>query len=219
MDKSGTRHWLDRYGNGYHAWIRDENGFSRPCGLCELKFDSDGRHFGGRADVNALLTLGVSTRLSGEALQHHILLAFTLLRLRHCLLMATAELRTLEVEPWFLVGIPPTAEAAIRDAGTAVRFLDPAVDGVTDEVDFYTHAQNVARIIKPSETLGRVFVLPQRAEGSARQTVHFLFVMAHEIVDGLSSMNWMTDFTRLVNTPAAQLRAGIEAAISPDAIR
>ncbi|KAI0414042.1 hypothetical protein F5X98DRAFT_261925 [Xylaria grammica] len=219
MDKSGTRHWLDRYGNGYHAWIRDENGFSRPCGLCELKFDSDGRHFGGRADVNALLTLGVSTRLSGEALQHHILLAFTLLRLRHCLLMATAELRTLEVEPWFLVGIPPTAEAAIQDAGAAVRFLDPAVDGVSDEVDFYAHAQNVARIIKPSETLGRVFVLPRREEGSARQTVHFLFVMAHEIVDGLSSMNWMTDFIRLVNTPAAQLRAGIEAAISPHAIR
>ncbi|TGJ84230.1 hypothetical protein E0Z10_g4520 [Xylaria hypoxylon] len=219
MNKSGTRHWLDRYGKGYHAWIREENGFSRPCGLCELRFDSDGRHFEGRADVNALLTLGLSTRLSGEELQHHIVLAFTLLRLRHCLMAATTELRTLEVEPWFLVGIPGTVEAAIRDASSALRFLDSAVDGVSDEVDFYTHAQNVARIVKPSEALGRVFVLPRRAEGSARQTLHFLFVFAHEIVDGLSCMNWMADFTRIVNIPTKQIRESIETAILPDSIR
>ncbi len=219
MDKSGTRHWLDRYGTGYHAWIRDGNGFSRPCGLCELRFDLDGRYFGGRADVNTLLTLGVSTRLSGEELRHHVVLAFTLLRLRHCLLAARAELRTLEVEPWFLVGIPRTPETAIRDAGSALRFLDPAVDGVSDMADFYVHAQNVARIVKPSEALALVFVLPRKAAGSARQTLHFLFVMAHEIVDGLSCTSWMADFTRIVNMPTEQLRRGIETAISPDSIR
>ncbi|KAI0539396.1 hypothetical protein GGR58DRAFT_238552 [Xylaria digitata] len=220
MDESGTRHWLDRYGKGYHAWIREGNAFSRPCGLCELRFDTDGRHFGGRADVNGLLTLGVSTRLSSEELQHHIVLAFTLLRLRHCLLTATAEPRTLEVEPWFSVGIPGTADAAIRDAGSALRFLDPAVDGVSDEVDFYTHAQNVARIVKPSEFLARGFILSRKAEGSStRQTLHFLFVFAHEIVDGLSCMNWMVDFIRIMNMPTKHLRESIETAILPDSIR
>ncbi|KAI8955827.1 hypothetical protein F4801DRAFT_586515 [Xylaria longipes] len=219
MHKLGQSHWLDRYGKGYHAWARNENGFSRPCGLVELRFDSDGRYFGGRADINALLTAGVSTRLSSKELQRHILLAFSLLRLRHCLLAARAELRTLEVEPWFSVGIPATADAAIQDAGSALRFVDSAVDGVSDVADFYVHAQNVARIVKPSEALARVFVLPMEAEGNARRKIHFIFVMAHEIVDGLSCMNWMADFIRIVNMPTKQIRQGIETAILPDSIR
>ncbi|KAI0438700.1 hypothetical protein F4803DRAFT_82998 [Xylaria telfairii] len=219
MDKPGRSHWLDRYGKGYHAWKIDENGFSRPCGLVELRFDSDGRYFGGRADINALLTAGVSTRLSGKALQYHILLAFTLLRLRHCLLGAKAELQTLEVEPWFSVGIPATAEAAIQDADSALRFLDSAIDGVSDVADFYIHAQNVARIVKPSEALARVFVLPMQAEANGRRKMQFIFVMAHEIVDGLSCMNWMADFIRIVNMPTSQIRQEIETAILPDSIR
>ncbi|KAI0485743.1 hypothetical protein F4859DRAFT_394148 [Xylaria cf. heliscus] len=218
MDTPGRSHWLDRYGKGYHAWIRDENGFSRPCGLVELRFDSDGRYFGGRADVHAHLTAGVSTRLSDKELQQHILLAFTLLRLRHYLLGAKAELRTLEVEPWFSVGIPATADAAIRDACSALRFIDSAVDGVSDAADFHVHAQNVARIVKPSEALARVFVLPKKAEGNAPRKIHFIFVMAHEIVDGLSCMSWMADFIRLVNMPTKQIRQRIETAILPDSI-
>ncbi|KAI1195284.1 hypothetical protein F5X97DRAFT_335427 [Nemania serpens] len=221
MDKSGgPRHWLDRYGKGYHAWIRDEAGFSRPCGLLELRFDADGRYFGGRADVSSLLTAGISTRLSDEGLRHHVLLAFTLLRLRHCLLGARAELRTLEVEPWFSVRVPATADAAIRDAGRALRFLDTAADGVSDVADFFVHAQNVARIVRPSEALARVFAFPvEEAEGGgARRRMRFLFVMAHEIVDGLSCMNWLSDFAGILNLSARRIRGEIEAAISPDAI-
>ncbi|KAI0517275.1 hypothetical protein F5B22DRAFT_115821 [Xylaria bambusicola] len=218
MDKSSTRHWLDRYGKGYHAWVRKGDEFIRPCGLCEFKFDCDGRYFGGRADVNGLLKLNVSTRLSGEQLRHHVVLAFTLLRLRHCLLAARTELRTLEVEPWFLVGIPRTSDAAIRDAGSALQFLDPAVDGVSDMDDFYVHAQNVARIVKPSEAMARVFVLPRKGEGNI-QALQFLFVMAHQITDGLSSMNWMADFVRILNMPTEELRREIEMAISPESIR
>ncbi|KAI1311706.1 hypothetical protein F5Y03DRAFT_286624 [Xylaria venustula] len=219
MDKSGTRHWLDRYGTGYHAWNRDGDGFSRPCGLCEFKFDCDGRYFEGRADVNSLLTIGISTRISDRELQHHILLAFTLLRLRHCLLTARTELRTNEVEPWFLVGIPRSPEAAIQEAGSGLRFIDAVIDGVSDIHDFYTHAQNGKRVINPSEGLARVFVVTKKTEGSTRQTVHFLFVMAHQIVDGLTSRNWMADFVRIINTPTKQLRQGIKAAISPESIR
>ncbi|TRX97290.1 hypothetical protein FHL15_001568 [Xylaria flabelliformis] len=219
MDEPRRSHWLDRYGKGYHAWIPDQNGFSRPCGLVELRFDADGRYFGGRADVNALLTAGVSTKLIGKEFQRHILLAFTLLRLRHCLLGAKAELRTLEVEPWFSVGIPATANAAIQDADSALRFLDSAVDGVSDVVDFYVHTQNVARVFKPSEALARVFVFPIEGEGNARQKIHFIFTMAHQIVDGLSCMNWMADFIRIINMPMKKIREGIEMAILPDSIR
>ncbi|KAI0547399.1 hypothetical protein F4679DRAFT_597633 [Xylaria curta] len=219
MDEPRRSHWLDRYGKGYHAWVPDQNGFSRPCGLVELRFDADGRYFGGRADVNALLTAGVSTQLAGKEFQCHILLAFTLLRLRHCLLGAKAELRTLEVEPWFSVGIPATADAAIQDADTALRFLDPAVDGVSDVVDFYVHTQNGTRVFKPSEALARVFVFPIEGEGNARRKIHFIFTMAHQIVDGLSCMNWMADFIRIINMPMKKIREGIETAILPDSIR
>ncbi|KAI0102413.1 hypothetical protein GGR51DRAFT_527283 [Nemania sp. FL0031] len=219
-EASSARHWLDRYGKGYHAWARDSNGFSRPCGLVELRFDSDGRYFGGRADVNALLTTTVSTRLSGEALRQHLLLAFALLRLRHCLLGAKAELRTLEVEPWFSVGVPASADAAVRDASLALRFLDKEVDGVEDAADFYIHAQNVARIVMPGEVLARAFVFPiEEEEVKGRRKLQFLFVMAHEIVDGLSSMNWMADFTRIMNLPTKQIRRDIETAILPESIR
>ncbi|KAI1745630.1 hypothetical protein F4680DRAFT_109356 [Xylaria scruposa] len=219
MDEPRRLHWLDRYGKGYHAWIPDRNGFSRPCGLVELRFDADGRYFGGRADVNALLTAGVSTQLSGKELQRHILLAFTLLRLRHCLLGAKAELRTLEVEPWFSVGVPATADAAIQDADSALRFLDPAVDGVSDVVDFYVHTQNGTRVFKPSEALARVFVFPIEGEGNTRRKIHFIFTMAHQIVDGLSCMNWMADFIRIINMPMKKIREGIETAILPESIR
>ena len=218
MDKSGTRHWLDRYGKGYHAWVREGDNFIRPCGVCEFKFDYDGRFFEGRADVNGLLKLNVSTRLSGEELRRHVVLAFTLLRLRHCLLAARVELRTREVEPWFLVGIPRTLEAAVRDANAALQFLDSTVHGVSDMDDFYVHAQNVARIVKPSEAMARVFVLSRRAEGS-RQALRFLFVMAHQITDGLSCMNWMGDFIRILNMPTEQLRQEIGMAILPESIR
>ncbi|KAI1115483.1 hypothetical protein F5Y14DRAFT_410679 [Nemania sp. NC0429] len=232
-----ARHWLDRYGKGYHAWIRDEDGdgdkneavFSRPCGLVELRFDTDGRYFGGRADVSSLLTAGVSTRLSDEGLRRHVQLAFALLRLKHCLLGATAELRSPgAVEPWFSVRVPATADAAIRDAGRALRFLD--ADAVEDAEDFYLHAQNAARVVRPSEALARLFVFPfeeggggQGSEGSAprrrRLRLRFLFVMAHEIVDGMSSMSHMFDFTRILNTSPGKIREAIDAAISPEAIR
>ncbi|KAI1368885.1 hypothetical protein F5Y08DRAFT_325629 [Xylaria arbuscula] len=219
MDKSGTQHWLDRYGKGCHAWAREGDEFIRPCGLCEFKFDYDGRYFGGRADVNGLLKLRVATRLSGTELRRHVVLAFTLLRLRHCLLAARAELRTREVEPWFLVNVPRTAEAAVRDAAKVMQFLDEHVDGVSDMNDFYVHAQNVARIVKPSEALARVFVLSRKGKGNNKQALQFLFVMAHQITDGLSCNNWMGDFIRILNMPTEQLRREIETAISPESIQ
>lgn len=191
----------------------------RPCGLIEFRFDTDGRYLGGRADISALLTVDVSTRLPGEKLRNHILLAFTLLRLRHCLLGARAGFRTLEVEPWFTVAIPSTADAAIRDASPSLRFLDATVDGVSDVLDFYNHAQNAARLIKPSESLARLLVMPMEGGGGAqREKMRFLFIMAHQVVDGLSCMNWLVDFVRIVNMPTRQICEGIETAIAPDSI-
>ncbi|KAI8634353.1 hypothetical protein F5Y19DRAFT_413159 [Xylariaceae sp. FL1651] len=218
MAEVGAGHWLDRYGKGYHAWVRDENGFSRPCGLVEARFDTDGRYFEGRADVNPLMTLGLSTRLSSKDLQRHILLAFTLLRLQHCLLGAKAELRTNGVEPWFSVGIPATADDAIHNAASALHFMDLAKNDVLDVDDFHIHAQNVARIVNPRKSLARAFVLPIESKSGTQRMLRILFVIAHQIVDGLSCMNWMAQFIHIVNLPTEKIYQRIQEAIRPNSI-
>ena len=68
IDKKKEMNWLSRYANEYHAWrnISLSGGklaFSRPLGLVELSFDADGTLFGGRADMNTLLTLEFSHTL------------------------------------------------------------------------------------------------------------------------------------------------------------
>src|SRR5689334_1787623 len=85
-------HWLARYSNGYHAWKKDtidgQDLYRRPIGLIETSFDIDGTAFGGRADMNALLTLEIRHKLSKDDMRHRILLAWTNLRLQHTMLMS-----------------------------------------------------------------------------------------------------------------------------------
>ncbi|KAI1817642.1 hypothetical protein GGS20DRAFT_574763 [Poronia punctata] len=215
------QHWLDRYGKGYHAWRRDGKGerWSRPCGLYEAKFDADGQYGCGRADISELLTIGLTTRLSGPALRHHVLLAFTLLRLQHSLLRGRAEQRALG--PWFSVDVPATADSAIRDAATAMSFPDFLGGEELDLRDLLTHSLNVRRILNPSEALARVFVLPverEEKEGSTRKTLRVMFVLAHEIVDGLSVVRWLWHFVTLLNMSTAQIRREIEKSVRPESV-
>ncbi|KAI0395658.1 hypothetical protein F5Y17DRAFT_182575 [Xylariaceae sp. FL0594] len=215
-----AEHWLDRYGKGYHAWRKDEDGkgWSRPCGLVEARFDTDGRYFGGRADISEILTVDLSTRLPPADLRQHVLLAFTLLRLQHSLIRGRAELRTHGVVPWFRVDIPETAEHAVRDAAKALQFVT-SDDGQLDPRDLITHSLNVSRVIKPSEALARAFALPLESRGPMRWRLRVLFVFAHQIVDGLSVVRWLTHFVHILNTPSTDLiRADIEKAVAPDAI-
>ncbi|KAI1269827.1 hypothetical protein F5Y18DRAFT_111375 [Xylariaceae sp. FL1019] len=218
MDQLNNWHWLDRYGKGYHAWVRETDGFARPLGLVEARFDTDGRYFEGRADVNPILTLGLSTHLSDRKLQEHILLAYTLLRLRHCLTRAKAELRTLGIEPWFTVRTLVSAKDAIEDAASALQFL-PANSQIHIE-EFHSHAQNVARLVDPTQSLSRAIVFPIESKGGTRRTLNILFAIAHQVVDGLSCMSWMFDFVRIMNLPTAQIQQGIESAVSStDSVR
>ncbi|KAI0154387.1 hypothetical protein GGR57DRAFT_492138 [Xylariaceae sp. FL1272] len=218
MNGINNWHWLDRYGKGYHAWVRETDGFARPCGLVEARFDTDGRYFDGRADVNPILTLGLSTHLSDRKLQEHILLAYALLRLRHCMTRAKAELRTFGIEPWFTVRSLVSAKDAIEDAASALQFL--AADNHIDIEEFHNHAQNVARLVDPTRSLSRAIVFPIESKGGTRRTLNMFFAFAHQIVDGLSCMSWMFDFVRIMNLPTAKIQQGIESAVcSTDSVR
>ncbi|KAI1323764.1 hypothetical protein F5Y16DRAFT_330852 [Xylariaceae sp. FL0255] len=220
MVDAGFPHWLSRYGTGYHAWRREAGGFARPLGVVEARFDTDGRYFGGRADINPGLTLGLATKLSDQDLQRHILLAYTLLGLNHCLLRAKAELRTYGIEPWFVVKTLATPSDAIEDAASNLHFIDAAVEGPIDAYDFNLHAQNVARVVDPNKALTRGFVLPIESTSDTRRTLRMQLVMAHQIADGLTSMNWIADFIRIMNLPTVEISRRITAAVgSPEAVR
>ncbi|KAI0480042.1 hypothetical protein GGR56DRAFT_251254 [Xylariaceae sp. FL0804] len=224
-------HWLDRYGRGYHAWTREPaGGFARRCGLVEGRFDADGRHFEGRADMSALLTARLSTGpgpgLSEDDLQRHVLLAFALLRLRHPLLRARAEVRRrsrtagLEEEPWFTVAVPASVAAEIEEAASALTRVEGREHyGQADVDDFFVHSKNTARVVDPGHALARVFVLPGESPGEGVRRLHFIFVLAHQITDGLSIRSWMGSFVKLLNVSPGQLEGQIEAAASPEAIR
>ncbi|KAI1343765.1 hypothetical protein F5Y15DRAFT_177704 [Xylariaceae sp. FL0016] len=229
MVEPSTGHWLDRYRTGYHAWSPDKDGFSRRCGLVEAGFDTDGRYFEGRADINTRLVVGITTRLQAKQLGHHILLAFTLLRQRHPLLAAKARLDADDVEPYFSVAVPPTPDVAIEDAATALEFVEDADGKGVDMDHFYLHAQNAKRVVDPSHALARLFILPsarshKQAMGGDgtlrrhRKEISMLFVMAHQIADGLSCQNFIYSFVERLNTPTRQLEEQIKSAIVPAAI-
>jgi hypothetical protein len=101
-----------------------------------------------------------------------------------------------------------------------LQFLDSVLEGESLDVnDFHLHAQNVARVVNPSESLARAFVLPIESKSSTRRTLRIFFVIAHEITDGLTCVNWMAQFIRIVNMPPKQIMQGIETAILPDSVR
>ncbi|KAI0025185.1 hypothetical protein F4780DRAFT_792770 [Xylariomycetidae sp. FL0641] len=238
---SSTGHWLDRYGTGFHAWRASAAApgtFTRPCGLVEAGFDADGRYFEGRADISGLLSAHVSAPPS----RARMLLAFALLRLRHPLLLARAELRGDPPdlrEPWFAVAVPPSPDAAVRDAADLLTTVGGGGGGRGgggdqeeaaahfDADDFYAHAQNAARVFDPARALARAYVLPPCApargaedgEDEQPQQLRVLFVLAHQIADGLSARAWTDDFVQLLNHPPSSLRRRIAAACGAGRIR
>ncbi|CAJ2511939.1 Uu.00g075640.m01.CDS01 [Anthostomella pinea] len=219
MPEQGRSHWLDRYGAGYHSWAETDEGFSRRCGLVEAGFDSDGRYYEGRADMSALLSLGVLTQLPRERLHRHVLLAFTLLRLHHPLLRAKAELCSLGVEPYFSVTVLATAKDAFNEAASALTFMEEDGHHEIDMDDFYMHAQNTARVIIEDHAMARAFVLPEESSHGNRRLLRVLFVMAHQIADGLSCRNWMSSLVKILNIPSKQIEDQISIAISPEITR
>lgn len=213
--------WLRRYATGYHQWREglDQDGtvFYRPLGIVESAFDADGTQHEGRADVNMALNLEIKTTMSEASLRRHILLAWTCLRLRHGLMCATAtdskkfmDAETGQKSSRFLVvRVPIEQDEATNSSEDLVTWLGdtyPHVDG--DE--FFFHAQNTARIFDPSQSLVRLFVLPLERTVTGLYSMRFLFVIAHQITDGLTCGAWALDFVRLLNKASKELEESIK---------
>ncbi|KAL7007665.1 hypothetical protein EMMF5_002741 [Cystobasidiomycetes sp. EMM_F5] len=224
-------HWTDRYATGYHAWrVRESDNaatpacFYRPQGMVEQGFHSDGAYYEGRADINVLLEVDISSRLTKEQLRKRILLCWTILRLNHVLLLAKSDSRQ---DGWmqpgdpaggyFIVETPQSVDAAIRDAKTHLVYASDDYEGI-DTMDLFRHTQNCARIIDPRITCSKLFVVMRRENTSSSTRVSFLMVIAHECSDGLAATSWLIDFLKLLNSSSAELKDGVNSACTSQAI-
>ena len=121
MTQQEPEHWLARYANNYHTWssVTTPNGqkaFQRPMGLVEYSFDTDGTEYGGRADLNTLLTLELSHDLpSKEDIRRRITLAWASLRLQHPMIMSrSVEDAQTGSKRRFIIDVPGSREEAVN---------------------------------------------------------------------------------------------------------
>lgn len=190
--------WLRQYGNtAEYQWHRATLGsrsvFRRPLGLVESAFDADGRYYEGRADLNGLLEVEIKSTLDLGAFRDRIVLAWT--RSRHQQLLLQARCvhdETLggqdAIAPsglHFVVDVVDRVEDAVANAVEHCVFLDGHAG--SESRDFSIHSQNVGRVIDPGRALAKLFVFTPQDVAHGRATLRFLFVMAHQISDGLSS--------------------------------
>lgn len=163
-----------------------------------------------------LVAFEIKTTMSKEALRRHILLAWANLRLRHTLLMAAAvsaqkymdESITREHHRFFVIQRPRGHEDVVSSAQDHLVFLEDHYREV-DHAELYHHAQNTARAFDAEKTLARLLVLPLERAGTDTYTVRFLFLMSHEISDGLTGSAWTVDFTRLLNQSPRALQDAV----------
>ncbi|KAF2253558.1 hypothetical protein BU26DRAFT_515893 [Trematosphaeria pertusa] len=211
-------HWLSRYASNYHAWRTEQplrggkKVFTRPLGLVEYSFDTDGSDYGGRADMNALFTLEIAHCLpSNEAFRRRIALAWASLRLQHVMLMSRVREDEKSGTKRFVVDVPRSAEEAVEQAMRGIVWVEDFVDGEVDGVELHRHCLNVGRVIEPETCLSKLHVLPLvELPGGRTFELRFLIVMAHQISDGLAAYNWFSHFVRILNMSAREIEREIE---------
>ncbi|KAK3071461.1 hypothetical protein LTR53_008578 [Teratosphaeriaceae sp. CCFEE 6253] len=223
--------WLRRYASSEYEWrttsVGGQTRLYRPIGLVESCFDSDGRYWGGRADINLSMETEISTSLDGAALRERILLAWTCLRCQHWLLQAKALRAEITMagardhgdDIFFAIDLPSSPDDAIDASTEHLVHLADHFDSVDPEA-FWLHCQNAARIPDPTKALARMFVFPveQRANSKGTSTLRFLTVGAHHIWDGLATYVWMRDFVHLLNKTPQQLRERLHSLLDPESL-
>lgn len=214
--------WLSRYSQDFHAWRLDTlNGkpvFRRPLGLTETSFDIDGTEFGGRADMNALFTLEISSKLSPSELRELIILAWADLRLQHVMLMSRTVQDEGKKTKDFVVDVNRGNEEVLQSARESMVWVEDFYSEV-DSALLYRHCLNVNRIVNPEKCMSRMHVLPLVPLGDNRFKLEFLVIMAHQTSDGLSAHNWFSHFLHILNTPISIVRDSIKASSAAEIMR
>ncbi len=216
-------HWLDKYATNYHEWKPSTTSsgtqrFQRPLGLVETSFDLDGRFYGGRADMNAMLVLKIRHELSKEALRHRFALAWTSLQLQHTQLMSRAENDQETGERCFVVDVPNNPDDLVQAAEKSIIWVEDFYDHVS-RTEMLFHGMNASRIIQPDKFMSKVYVLPVKSLPNDTFELPLYIHIAHQICDGLSSWNWFKDFLYILNLPLQEIEASIKKHCTADSIR
>ncbi|KAL1590651.1 hypothetical protein WHR41_00794 [Cladosporium halotolerans] len=230
MPTSPTPPWREQYGNAEaYAWKTATDGgntkFYRPLGLVEYAFDSDGRYYEGRADLNVQLDLVAKSNISTQDLRHRILLAWTLFQFEHPLAQSKAVERrsymsgsAVTTQPIYsVVDVPKDENAAIAAAKDSLVFLGDHFTEV-DPYEFWVHAQNTARVIDPSQCLSKCFVFPLNTNPDGTLNLRFLLILGHQIADGLTNYTWMRSFVHILNKSLPDLHTALRANTTPTSL-
>ncbi len=194
-------------------------------GLAEFSFDIDGRHYEGRADLNAQLELEIKSTLSHHDLRERIMFAWACLRCQHLLLQSKAlsgqDFSNAEAasatDVYFAVDAPNSVSQAVEDAGKQLVFLSDHFQNV-DPLDFWVHCQNSGRVIDASQCLAKLFVYPPQKLKGPRSSLKLLVVGSHQIWDGLTNYVWFRNFVHLLNKSIPELRKRIRELLDPSSI-
>ncbi|EXJ67795.1 uncharacterized protein A1O5_09141 [Cladophialophora psammophila CBS 110553] len=210
--------WLESYATDRHDWQQttknDRLIFYRRIGIVESLFNTDGTDFEGRADLTMHLHVKMRTLLESEALKARILLALGVMRQKH-ILLSTRVARAVDVLPpgqypfapedGFYVFEPcKDLETMLIEARKHVVFVEDYYPEAEPD-EFFVHTLNSSRCIDEAHALSRLYVMPIKSAADGLHQVHFMFVAGHEIVDGLTSMRWMSSFIDLLNLSAERL--------------
>ncbi|KIX99847.1 uncharacterized protein Z520_04483 [Fonsecaea multimorphosa CBS 102226] len=210
--------WLESYATHRHDWQQTTQNnrvvYYRRIGIVESLFNTDGTDFEGRADLTMHLHVEMRTSLSPETLRARILRAWSVMRQKHILLSARVATAvdipqpqsSFTPEERLYVFEPSTDPGAmLLEAEKHAVFVGDFYPQGVDANEFFIHTLNSSRCIDEAQALGRLFVMPIQGDADGLLQAHLMFIAGHEIVDGLSSMRWMSSFVDLLNQSAQQL--------------
>jgi len=117
----------------------------------------------------------------------------------------------------FQIIVPKDSNDAVAKAEKDLVFIDEFYQTI-DCAELYTHAQNSARVLASEQSLAKMFVAPiEKVDG--RYKLKFVFVIAHQIADGLATYTWLRHFLTLLNLPISELKSRLSEVVKQDSIQ
>lgn len=217
-----TPDWLESYATSRHDWQETvHNGeviHFRRIGIVEGMFNTDGIDYEGRADLTFNLQVELKTSLTPAELRERFIQAWAVLRQRHILLSArVAQRKELlssvagrEADEWLYVFKPCTSQRdAYREAQKHIIMVEDHYPEAGND-EFFTHTLNSSRCLDPYVCLSRFYVMPLASQGNGVYDASFMMTAGHEIVDGLTSMRWMSSLIHILNQSPEQLSLNLK---------
>lgn len=211
--------WLDLQDAKRYQWRRYwRRTYYRPLGVVENLFDADGALYCGRADLHQNIRFEIRTKLNDQQLRERIILAWTVLQHDQVILGCGSQyLNELNgkggsskwTEKCFVYNWPESGKEALADSRSQIKFVEDMYHDV-DSLKFYDHIMNSSRALDANKALSKLYVMPFQRTAGGNVALHFTCILAHQIVDGLTTFRWAKELTALLNANTAYLEKQLE---------